>query len=538
VDGRGLTGRLIPTIGDVLFVSILFKTLSLGRQLLNDGDTGWHIATGMHILGTMSIPRHDIFSHTAQNIPWVAHEWLSEVVYALVYRAVGMNGVVVLTAVVLGLVFFSLYKYLLKCGVGPLVAAPFTVLAVLASSGHWLARPHVFSMGLTLYFYSVLEDYRESRANRLWSLPLVMILWANLHAGFFLGIVFICVYAFSEFAASVFSPRGSKSGFARAKTLGFTAAATLLASFANPRGPALLLFPFHLAGREFVMDNVQEWASTNFHTEKLFELALIVSLSVIVLASKKLRLHEVIILLLITRMSLASARFIELFSVVVIPMAAIRFEGVAGRLTGAVRPGWLKDRFFASIAAMSSRASALEGQPRLHVWVYASIAACLFITVNGGAAFGARLMDYRFDPAKFPVRAVDFAANNGITGNMFNQDGWGGYVIYRQIPGYRVFMDGRFDMYSVDLLKEYLDAAKGRLDYQTVLDKYGVDWVMFNTGSTLCMLLDSDKSWRLVYSDGTADIFLRDTPGNSALIEKYGVERSPYKPHYKVSQDG
>jgi len=529
VDGRGLTGRLIPSIGDVLFVSILFKTLALGRQLLNDGDTGWHIATGMHIIGTISIPNSDIFSHTAQGAPWVTHEWLSEVVFALLHRAMGMNGIVVMTAVVISLVFFFLYRYMLRCGVGPITAALLTILAVLASSGHWLARPHIFSLGLTLYFYSVLEDFLEHRTNRLWTLPLVMILWVNLHAGFFLGIILICIYAFSALATAIFSPGGPKSGLAGAKPLVITAVTAAIASFANPRGPAILMFPFHLAGREFVMDNVQEWASTNFHTERMFELALIVTLSVLVLASKRLRLHEVIILLLITRMSLASARFIELFTVVVIPMAAVRFDEVAGRIANSVNLEWLKDKVFSRISFMSSRTAALENRPRLHIWVYASLAVCLVIAFNGGTAFVARLMDYRFDPQKFPVHALDFAEGKGVSGKMFNQDGWGGYIIYRRIPEYRVFMDGRFDMYSVDLLKEYLDVAKGKLNYSEVLDKHGVDWVVFNTGSTLCMLLDLDKSWKLIYTDGTADIYLRDTPANSALITEYGIKASPYR---------
>jgi len=519
----------MPSIGDVLFVSILFKTLALGRQLLNDGDTGWHIATGMRIIETMSIPRSDIFSHTAQGTPWVAHEWLSEIVFALVHRAMGLNGIVVLTAVVISLVFFFLYKYMLRCGVGPLAAAPLTILAALASSGHWLARPHIFSLGLMLYFYSVLEDYREGRANRLWSLPLVMLLWANLHAGFFLGIVFVCIYAFSGLAEALFASGGTKPGLAGAKALGITAAATLLASFANPRGPSILLFPFHLLGRGFVMDNVQEWASTNFHTERMFELALIVSLSVLVLASKRIRLHEVIILLLMTRMSLASARFIELFTVIVIPMAAVRSEDVAGRLAGAVKLEWFKDKVLSRITLMSSSTAALEKRPRLHIWVYVSVAACLAISLNCGSAFGARLMDYRFDPAKFPVHAVDFAVEKGISGSMFNQDGWGGYMIYRRIPSYSVFMDGRFDMYNVKLLKEYLDVARGKLNYREVLDRYGVDWVVYNSGSTLCMLLDLDDSWKLVYSDGTADIFLRNIPKNRTLIAEYGMKSSPYR---------
>ena len=86
----------------------------------------------------------------------------------------------------------------------PLVAFLVLPLAIAASSVHWLARPHLFSLLFLVLFYSVLEDVREGRDRvfgfpRLVLLPLATILWANLHAGFFIGIVLIACFAAGEF---------------------------------------------------------------------------------------------------------------------------------------------------------------------------------------------------------------------------------------------------------------------------------------------------------------------------------------------------
>ncbi len=87
MERAGLKRFLMPSIGDVLFVSIFLRVLFLGGTLLNDGDTGWHLVAGEYILKTLSIPHTETYSHTVPGIDWISHEWLSEVLFALVHRA-------------------------------------------------------------------------------------------------------------------------------------------------------------------------------------------------------------------------------------------------------------------------------------------------------------------------------------------------------------------------------------------------------------------------------------------------------------------
>jgi hypothetical protein len=110
---------------------------------------------------------------------------------------------------------------------------------------------------------------------------------------------------------------------------------------------------------------------------------------------------------------------------------------------------------------------------------------------------------------------------NQIPGNMFNNDGWGGYIIYAGYPRFRVFIDGRSDMYGEPMLRQYLKVSRADLDYEKVLDRYNVTWVLFDADAPICQLLAASGKWKLVYADATANILLKDTPENRDLIETY-----------------
>jgi hypothetical protein len=105
---------------------------------------------------------------------------------------------------------------------------------------------------------------------------------------------------------------------------------------------------------------------------------------------------------------------------------------------------------------------------------------------------------------------------------MFNNEEFGDYIIYKAWPKYRVFFDGRSDMYGARLGGEYLQIARTLPGWQDVLQKHQVDWVFFNTGSMLSSALNINSAWQLIYTDPVASIFVRDKPEYEHLIAKYG----------------
>src|SRR5712692_5193847 len=185
----------LPSIADVFFLCpFLLLSLASGNNLLNDADTGFHIRAGEYIIKTFTVPQYDIFSNVTPPLPWVAHEWLSEVVMAFVHQFSGLTGVVIFFSFWIGAVYFLLFKFAQSLKFDLILAAAIVLLATASSSLHWLARPHIFSLVLTVVWYGVLNNYQYREKDCLYLLPFLMLLWVNLHGAFILGFVLLGVY--------------------------------------------------------------------------------------------------------------------------------------------------------------------------------------------------------------------------------------------------------------------------------------------------------------------------------------------------------
>ena len=104
---------------------------------------------------------------------------------------------------------------------------------------------------------------------------------------------------------------------------------------------------------------------------------------------------------------------------------------------------------------------------------------------------------------------------------MFDNDEFGDYIIYAAWPEYKVFLDGRSDMYGDDLFKEYQKVTSVRPGWDEVLEKYDISWIIYNANSSLSMFLMQRDDWKLIYADKVANIFVKNVQENQYLIEKY-----------------
>ena len=136
---------MLPTIGNIIFIVLFFVLLfNSGNGLLGDGDSGYHIRTGELILREWRVPRFDPYSYHAPPLPWTAHEWLAEVIMAIIYRMSGLTGITLFFALLLALIHWLLYRILREQSDDIILCTTITLFAAAASSSHWLARPHVF----------------------------------------------------------------------------------------------------------------------------------------------------------------------------------------------------------------------------------------------------------------------------------------------------------------------------------------------------------------------------------------------------------
>lgn len=504
---KGKTKFFLPPVADIFFLAIfLHLSLRSGQGLLGDGDTGYHIRAGEIILRTLSIPKYDMFSFISPPLPWIAHEWLSEVIMALIHKSFGLTGVVIFFSFVIASVYYLLFK-IAQTYKGNIILAIAVVSLVAASSMvHWLARPHIFSLVLAVVWYYFLDAYQYKDKNYLYFLPPIMLLWVNLHGGFVFGFILLGLYLFGNLCAQVNSTAKERQKWKeKTRRLGLTVVACLLVSLINPYGYKILLFPFRLLSDQYLMDHVLEFLSPNFHRSMPFRYLLFLTIAIFAISRSKLNIIELTLILLFTHMALYSVRHVPLFAIISVPIllrqANLMLETSNGKLIAILKK---KANNIALIDAFSKR----------YIWLLVSIVAVFILAANG-------TFQYEFDEKIKPVAAVQFLKRENLKGNMFNDDEFGDYVIYAAWPKYKVFFDGRSDMYGAARIKEYLKVTRVEPDWEGVIEKYQIDWTLHKANSALSMLLLQRDDWRLIYADKVANIFVKNVPENRPIIDKY-----------------
>lgn len=521
--GVGWVAWLVPSLADVMFAALLGLALGLrAHQMLNsDGDLARHLAVGRQILADGAIPLIDLFSHTKGGEPFVPYEWLSEVIFALAYRQLGLEGVVVLAATVAALPFLLLTRWMVRDGANPFIVLVLATAGALATSMHWLARPHLFTLLLALLWTRALVRHRETGSLRpLVALPPMMVLWANLHGGFLVGFVQLGIFlvaallrhdraarawpgqeapgnpcaASDHFGAQPIAP----GRFQGALPIAAAGALSLVAVGINPVGYSLLPHVLSYPRSRFMVDNTVEYLSPNFHDlgPQLFLGLLLVAIGSLALAPRRVTSTDLGMLGVWTVFALYSARNIPLFVVICLPLVARLATEALGGFPG-------RERGRLGVAGRLAATERQLGRPLLPALV-----VVLALLVSTGAIAGPRPRA-AFDPAVFPVQALTKAEEAGAHGNMFNYFSWGGYVLYAAYPRYRVFIDGQTDFYGEQLMRDYLKISHLDPDWETLLDRYQVDWVLFRHQAPLSLLLARTGGWKLVYEDATADIFVR-----------------------------
>jgi len=253
------------------------------------------------------------------------------------------------------------------------------------------------------------------------------------------------------------------------------------------------------------MDHINEFLSPDFHYALGFEVLLLLVIVILVISRRRLNFVEIVLTLVFTHMALYSRRFIPVFGIMAAPILAKHAESILKESTG---------RFADFLKKRANRISATDISAKGDIWIVTAI-VLVAVSAKGG------LFDYRFDENVKPVAAVEFLKGEALKGNMFSSDEFGDYVIYSAYPQYRVFLDGRMDLYGVERLKEYSKVIHLEPGWDRVIDKYNINWIIFDTDSILSRFLVEKNEWKLIYSDKVANIFVRNIPENQDLIKRY-----------------
>lgn len=506
----GLIAWLVPSMADMLFLVLLGFILGVRVHLLfnADGDLARHLAVGRQILADQAVPTIDLFSHTKGGYPFIPYEWLSEVIYALAYQQLGYGGIAVLAASLAALPFLLLTRWMAREGSNLFLVILLVAVGALATSVHWLARPHLFTILLALLWTRSLQDYQSTdRLRYLAVLPPMMIVWVNLHGGFLVGFVILGVFTLSSAAEGLVARIDRKTASAHrpmlnAKKLGIAGVVSLAAVGINPAGYAVLPHVLSYFQYRFLVDNTMEYLSPNFHDlgSQLFAGLLLLAIVALALTPQRRSILDIALLVVWIFFSLFSARNIPLFVVICLPFLGRLSTGALDAIRMSL---WRNPDRRSGLATRLSATEQLMGRPLLPVL---GIALAFWVTAGGVEAIQVKV---GFDEKKFPVQALPQAEDLGARGNLFNYFPWGGYVLYAGYPKHRVFIDGQTDFYGEELTRDYFKVARLEPGWEDVLDRYQIEWVLFPHQSPLSQMLDRSPEWQLAYQDETADLHLR-----------------------------
>jgi hypothetical protein len=290
----------------------VFALCAFSPAVLNDGDTWSHVATGDWILAHRAIPRVDPFSFSFAGIPWTAHEWLSEVLFALAHRVAGWSGVVLLTGAAAGAATFVVARRAGRALTGPALIA-LMALSLGLMAGGLLARPHVLALPVLAFWADLLFTARErDRAPPLAAVALMM-LWANLHGGFAFGLALIGPFALE---ALWLAPAGRRVSVL--KDWARLGIASFGAALITPFGIEGLLFPLKLMNLSYLAQ-IKEWQPENFAHPGPLEWALLALIGLALTKPLRLAPMRVLLLLGLIHLSLQHMRH-EMLLAMLAPM--------------------------------------------------------------------------------------------------------------------------------------------------------------------------------------------------------------------------
>ena len=459
-------------------------------QMMNgDGDLGRHITLGNYMLDTASIPTTDLFSHTMMGSFMVPHEWLSQILFALVHRAAGLNGVAWLTALLIAGTYAVTTTVLRHIGVRAFLALAGGIFASMVGALHTLTRPHLYTLlffALTLF---ILESYRHHQRWRvmLWLLPL-MVIWANTHGAFISGLVLVALYC----VGAILDKQTD-----RAAVYSLFLVSLVITSLLNPTGISLLKNSFAYLQEGFLVDLTIEYRSPDFHNISTWPFAILLlgSLAFGWWSGRRLSLSAICLLGVWTAFALYSARNIPLYGLVAVVVLLPEVD----HWLGGVWPG---------IGRFLTRTDAIARQSWGWMWAIGAVVIFMGLEANG-----ARLDVFRagnnFNPQRFPIEAINAIENELPEGLMFNEFGWGGYLLYRLWPHKLVFIDAQTDFYGELLTREFLQIANAEPGWEEKLAQYDVQWIIIPPMRPLATWLAQSSEWTLGYEDETAVIWIK-----------------------------
>jgi hypothetical protein len=475
--------RALFSFPSMLVSGLVFLTFWGAAGRFDDPDLWWHLRLGQTIWDTGHIPTSDQFSFTASGHEWVAHEWLSQVLLYLTYRAGGYPALVVWLCLVASVIVGLTYLLCVLCSGNWKVSVIGGMLALFMLTVSLAIRPlllgHLFLLLELLVLYAGIM--RQSKW--IWALPPLFVVWVNCHGSFLFGLVFLGAVTLNKSVEWEGIRPQLHLGRLDSRLM-WVLALSLAAPFVNPIGPALVLSPFNvLLNQPDNISNVEEWAALTVQDPRGLGLILVL-ITIVGLAlslPKRLPVSAWVLLAAVTGLALRHSRMLPIFGFVAAPIVCY--------FLAAQWDNYNRDRDLPWMNALL---------------MFLATIGC-WMLLPGSADIDRQIR------ANEPIAALEVIKVKGIEGPMLNEYAWGGYLLWAR-PSQRVFIDGRADIYAwTGVLREYGRWATLKDDPRSLLDKYSIKVCLLPVTAPMAHVLPLMTEWKLLYSDSLAVVYTRNS---------------------------
>ncbi|MBN9220734.1 MAG: hypothetical protein J0I79_22535 [Mesorhizobium sp.] len=464
------------------FVMATVLTAFAGATL-QDPDSWWHVKVGLDILANRTVPVADTYSYTFAGQPWIAKEWLGQVLLALAYSAGGWNGV---AALIIGTICLAVFLlgWFLSGHLKPILAVAVAFAAAFLISPIFTARPHVFTLPIIVVWTAMLfRAVQDEKAPPFWLLGLV-VLWANLHATFTLSYI-IAAFAGLDLLA--------RTGLSKPALLGKWVAFGLLCplvSLLNPYGVKAILATLTVAYGNEAVPLILEWRPFNAQEELLQGAVMLLGLFGLLTSRLRIGWAKALFVVFTLHVYLSHLRFVYLFFLLVPLVLAVE---VARQYPALSTGAWLTEKRDGLERFFAGRFYALCGA-----------AAVLLITAVSilGSAY-----QVAPSPTTSASGALAYARDHHLSGNVMNSYNFGGTLIFHDI---KTYIDGRTDQLFLGGFTK-ADEATGHSDGKPLLEaqlkKYAIGWALLTADDTRIPFF-TELGWKRAYADDYAVIYL------------------------------
>jgi len=482
--------------------AVLIAILLADSNRHTDPDLWGHLRFGQAFIVGRHLLQHDTYSYSAAGHRWRDHEWLAEVMMALIYNTGGMIGLKLWKFACTATALLFVADTEASAGTPPAIQ-----LAVLfgAACGLLLQaqlRPQMFSFVLLGALLALLARDNYHRETRLWLAVPLMALWANLHGGFFIGLAALALYS----AVALLQALAAGAGWRRGARLSCLTAAAAAATLLNPYGAGMWQTVAHALGNPYTRNAVRDWQPlwwamlAQWHSAPSgvvpYVVVVAMAAALMVALAAVPRADDLPLVAVAAMMTLAA-----FLSVRNMALAAIAISGpLAHRIAVFRAPG------------ADGRRAVAAWRPASHLAMLALAGAMAL----GGGMFSRSLA---LDRA-YPSAALAFMDAHRLHGNVLSEFGWGEYLIWHTAPEDKVFIDGRYDtVYPFKVIGDYLEFYFDQPGASAVLESYPHDFVLIGLDAPAHRLMKRRGDWKLIYRDGNALLYARasapaaDLPG-------------------------